>query len=170
MLGVIMLNVFILIVLMLNVIILSVIMLNVLTLVIRHGRDWKNLNLGNYRISFCSQDFDLKKYHISFFENFTIWGQECQDRWVNNTIWYKFPTVTFQEVLKLYCLMFKFLICNCLFLNVRYETDIFVVKIIQIWDYIMKNARFMCANQGQINILEKIMNGHNLRFSPFEDR
>jgi hypothetical protein len=61
--------------------------------------------------------------------------------------------------------MGKFLVCNCLFPNVRYETDIFVVKKIQIWDYIMSIPRFMCANQSQVNILGKIINSHNSRFS-----
>ncbi len=60
--------------------------------------------------------------------------------------------------------MFRFLICNNLYLNVQYETDIFVVKMIQIWDYIMLIASFMCANWGQINILGKIIiSFHNSR-------
>jgi len=52
-----------------------------------------NLNLRKY-IGFCNQDLNLNEYCISFFENFTVGGQECQDRWVD-TIQYKFPTVTF---------------------------------------------------------------------------
>ncbi len=100
-------------------------------------------------------------YHL--FENFTVWGQECLDRQID-TIWYKFPMVTFQEISKLYHLMFKFSICNCLFPNVQYETDTFVVKTIQIWDYVMWIMRFICAKWGQIDILVKTINSHNLRF------
>ncbi len=45
------------------------------------------------------------------------------------------------------------------------ETGIFVVKMIQIQDYIKWIARFVCLNWGQIDILGKIINGHNSRFS-----
>jgi len=61
--------------------------------------------------------------------------------------------------------MSKFLVCNHLFPNVQYETNIFVVKMIQIWDYYIWIIRFMCANWGQIDILGKIITGQNLRFS-----
>jgi hypothetical protein len=61
--------------------------------------------------------------------------------------------------------MCKFLVCNYLFLNVQYETIIFVVKMIQIQDFVMWSAKLKCANGGQIDILGKIINGHNLRFS-----
>jgi hypothetical protein len=35
-----------------------------------------NLNFGNYRFGVCGRDLDHKKYHISFFDNFTDGGQE----------------------------------------------------------------------------------------------
>ncbi len=58
--------------------------------------------------------------------------------------------------------MCKLFVCNRLFPNVWYETDIVVVKTIQIWDWIV---RFMCANWGQIKILGKIISSYNLTFS-----
>jgi hypothetical protein len=93
-----------------------------------------DLDLGNYHISFCNCDIDND--HYRFFENLTAPGQKSWYRWFD-TIWYHLPILPFRDISKLYCLMYKFSICNHLFPNVLYETNIFVVKMVQIQDYVM---------------------------------